>query len=41
MLLYIEDNKAIGENVVAYLESEGWQVQWEKNGKDGLAAAME
>lgn len=40
MLLYIEDNKAIAENVIAYLEADGYQVKWCADGKEWLDTAL-
>ena len=40
MLLYIEDNAAIAENVIAYLEADGYQVKWCADGKVWLDTAL-
>jgi DNA-binding response OmpR family regulator len=41
MLLYIEDNPAIAENVLAYLETESFNVTWLADGEEGLQAALD
>jgi two-component system OmpR family response regulator len=39
--LLIEDDEKIGTFIVRGLAQEGHQVEWEKNGRDGLASALE
>jgi CheY-like chemotaxis protein len=38
-ILLIEDNKAILENIIEYLELEGYKILFANNGREGIALA--
>ena len=39
-ILLIEDNSAIRENIIEYLEMEGYKILFASNGKDGIELAI-
>jgi len=39
-ILLVEDNQQIGQNIVTYLQTESWVVDWYQNGIDWLKKAL-